>query len=912
MRKLLAAFLVLSLLAVGTLSAKQFIPKSDLIYIVLDKVRRGYVDQKRVRPVKMLEGALERLSVMLAPVLTQVSTKEDKVTVRVSIDQYTREKEYSTPRDLFALNEILQEVALFTKQHLERKDKPEKVDYALLNGALTQLDPHTFLLVPEMYSSFSTEAAGNFGGVGMMIGIRDGQLTIISPIDDTPTSRAGLKAMDRVVQIDGESTINMPLNEAVKRIRGKVGTQVKLHIMREGLSAPKEYDITRDIIKITSVESHVLDGDDEGRVGYIKIKTFQRNTLDELNQHLDDMNYDLSDFKGLILDLRNNPGGFLDQAIGVSDRFLDNGVIVSTAGVNSKNINSFKANWFGSIDNMPMIVLVNDGSASASEIVSAALKKNKRAVVIGSTTFGKGSVQQVIPMKDGSALKITTSKYLTPGNISIQSVGVTPNIDVVPYYVSEEFLRVTAQKDDEKEDSLEQNFSEWGDKAELPDKVIHHLYEEEDKKAGKDNANKNDLKAEKIRRLKKDFMVQLSRKVLLKNRKKNYKSLYNSVTTFLEDEEKLEEQKLIDKLAAFPTPVNWSVGEPVSDAHLKSKFWVEIKKTAKSGDKEQVTWEKIDTDIPANSEVRIYVEVTNEGDTPVYRLLANTDSENKILKNRQFAFGKLIPGESRSWYVPVKIMESALSQSNLVKVRFQDIGGKELHEDQLTFNVKERPVPSFDYSIDIIDDGSEGSKGNGDKIIQPGERVAVKVKVRNVGKGTSGKVTVTLKNGEGKNVFLKKGRQSMDLIEQGKSAETAFLFDAKNLPLDDVWDFSLDIMDSTFQLQSVNQKIKVPALQPVVRVQNQPPDISIKTNRKATEKDQFHLNGTITDMGGVKDFFIFANNKKIFYNNLIEKKNRKSVDFNLDVELKEGMNQLIIVSRDDYDVSARKTIFVRH
>lgn len=912
MRKFLTAFLLLTTLTTTALLAKQFIPKSDLIYIVLDKVKRGYVDQKRVLPVKMLEGALERLSAMLAPVLTRVVVSDDTVTVNVSVDQYSSKQSYRIPQTLKELNGILQDVALFTKQHLEKEEKPERVDYALINGALTKLDPHTFLLVPELYSSFTTEAAGNFGGVGMMIGIRDGKLTIISPIDDTPTSRAGLKAMDKIMQIDGESTINMPLNEAVKRIRGKVDTQVKLHIMREGFSVPKEYDITRAIIKVNSVESHVLD-DADGRVGYIKIKTFQRNTLDEMNQHLEDMNYDLSDFKGLILDLRNNPGGFLDQAIGISDRFLDGGVIVSTAGVNSKNINSFKAKWYGSIDDLPIIVLVNDGSASASEIVSAALKKNKRAVIMGSTTFGKGSVQQVIPMKDGSALKITTSKYLTPGNISIQSVGVTPHIDVVPYRVSNKFLRVAAQapKDREKEDSLDQNFAEWGDQAELPDKVIHHLYEEE-KTEKEDPLKDEDSKKAKVKRLNKDFIVQLSKKVLLQNKKRGYDALYQSVVNFLDGEEQLEEKKLIEKLATFTTPVDWSAGEAVSKANLKSKVWIELKKVEKKGDKEHVTWEKLTSDIPANSEVRIVAEVENKGDAPVYRLLANTDSENKVLKNRQFAFGKVKAGESRSWHVPVKIMEAALSQSNLIDIKFQDISGKVIHQDQLTFNVKANPTPSFEYTLEFLEDGTHGSKGNGDKRLQPGERVVVKAVVKNTGKGKSGNVTMILKNGEGKNVFLKKGRRSMKLIESGKTSEAFFLFEVKNMPLDDVWDFSFDILDSTFQMQSVNHKIKLAALEELTLIQNQAPKIVVETRQIINSKDHMKLKGVILDQDGVKDLFIFANNKKIFYNNLVKKQRRNTVDFSLDIKLKEGGNQIIIVSRDDYDVQSQKSIFVRH
>ena len=401
-------FIILSILLIYAPNShsERFIPKSDLLYKVLYVVDHSYVDSNRIVPQKMLEGALERLSLIIAPVLTKTRTEGNTIFIEVRVDQFTREFRFNKPKNINELNYILQQVVKFVKQHIENSEKPETVDYAVINGFLRKLDPHSSFLIPEIYSDFSTQTSGNFGGVGMMISIRDGSLTIISPIDNTPASRAGLRAKDRIVQINEESTINMPLSDAVKMLRGKVDTKVDIYIMRKGLSSPKKITIIRDIIEITSVKSFTFEESGK-RIGLLKINTFQQNTIDEINTHLEEMDYDLKNFQGLIIDLRDNPGGLLDQAIEVSDRFLNDGVIVSTAGLKRGSIKSFSAHWFRSITDIPIIILINNRSASASEIVTAALKKNKRAVVIGIQTFGKGSVQQVIPFPGGSALRLT-------------------------------------------------------------------------------------------------------------------------------------------------------------------------------------------------------------------------------------------------------------------------------------------------------------------------------------------------------------------------------------------------------------------------------------------------------------------------------------------------------------------------
>ena len=313
------------------------------------------------------------------------------------------------------------------QNYLEPVDS-KKLIYGAIKGMLETLDPHSAFLDPDIYKELQVETKGSFGGLGIEITIRDGILTIVSPIEDTPAFRAGLKAGDRILKIDGQPTKEMTLFEAVKRMRGKKGTEVVLTIAREDLPEPTDVKLIRDIIKIRSVKNKLIDN----AYGYVRITQFQEDTSEELKKALKDLESQVqTGLKGLVLDLRNNPGGLLDQAVKVADEFLDSGKIVYTNG----RMDSQKMEFFAhpQKDRHPysMIVLVNGGSASASEIVAGALQDQKRAVLLGTTTFGKGSVQTIIPLDDGSGLKLTTAQYFTPSGRSIQAKGIEPDI-VVP------------------------------------------------------------------------------------------------------------------------------------------------------------------------------------------------------------------------------------------------------------------------------------------------------------------------------------------------------------------------------------------------------------------------------------------------------------------------------------------------
>nr|WP_082832671.1 S41 family peptidase [Thalassospira xiamenensis] len=311
-------------------------------------------------------------------------------------------------------------------KYVEEVDDKQLIE-AAINGMLTSLDPHSSYLNMDNFEEMQVDTRGEFGGLGIEVTMEEGFVKVISPIYDTPAEKAGLQPGDYITHIDGTPIRGLGLNEAVEMMRGKVNTDIRLTIMRKGEAAPFDVTLTRAVIKIQSVRSEAKDD-----VGYIRITKFNEQTYSGLQRAITDMRDQIGpEMKGLVIDLRNNPGGLLDQAISVSDAFLDKGEIVSTRPRDTENTERYNARPGDLADGLPMIVLVNDGSASASEIVAGALQDHRRAVIMGTRSFGKGSVQTILPMPGNVALRLTTARYYTPSGKSIQEVGIVPDI-IVP------------------------------------------------------------------------------------------------------------------------------------------------------------------------------------------------------------------------------------------------------------------------------------------------------------------------------------------------------------------------------------------------------------------------------------------------------------------------------------------------
>jgi len=376
----------------------------------------------------------------------------------------------NTYRQLNLFGDVFERVRA---DYVEPTDDAKLVESAI-NGMLTSLDPHSSYMNPKNFRDMQVQTRGEFGGLGIEVTMENGVVKVVTPIDDTPASRAGLRPNDYITHIDGKPILGLTLSDAVDKMRGAVNTRIILTVVRKDVPDPFDVTLTRDVITIKSVRYH-RDGD----IGYIRVTSFNEQTTDLLDDALDDLSRQIgkNKIRGYIIDLRNNPGGLLDQAISVSDDFLDGGEIVSTRGRHAEDTQRYNARGGDTADGKPIIVLVNGGSASASEIVAGALQDHRRATILGTRSFGKGSVQTIIPLGSDGALRLTTARYYTPAGRSIQAKGIDPDI-------------VVSQEDPEGKKKRQMVTGE----AELPG---HLAAEKGDEQAGSDSFVPADKKDDK-------------------------------------------------------------------------------------------------------------------------------------------------------------------------------------------------------------------------------------------------------------------------------------------------------------------------------------------------------------------------------------------------------------------------------
>lgn len=413
-----------------------------------------------------------------------------------------RDKTYES---LKLFTDVLQEIE---ENYVDEVDGEELIRNAV-KGMVENLDPHSSFMPPEAFDELQDDTKGEFGGIGIVISLKKGLLTVISPIEGTPAYRAGIQAGDVIIRIDGESTADLALWESVKKMRGPKGETVRITIVREGESDPMEYTLIRDTIPMTSVRSAPI----APGYGYLWVTNFRNNTADEIKEKLSELEGSTNALKGLILDLRNNPGGLLDQAVAVSDIFLKQGGIVSIKGRFDQSAERFEAQSTPDDRTYPMVVLINGGSASASEIVAGALQDHKRALILGTTSFGKGSVQTVRPLREGYGLKYTIARYYTPNDRSIQAQGIKPDIEV-PYQILE--------KNENNEEDLspmarmlrEKDLKNHLEPEKKPEKNKKNP-QRENKKGDDDQSTASGSDLVDLEKLKKDFQVQRALDLLI-------------------------------------------------------------------------------------------------------------------------------------------------------------------------------------------------------------------------------------------------------------------------------------------------------------------------------------------------------------------------------------------------------------
>jgi carboxyl-terminal processing protease len=784
---------------------------------VLRTVRDRYVDPKRVKPRDMLFSALDYVQKDVAQVMV---TRDDNAPGQVRVRVDTRENAFRVD-DVVAPWDVsahLRQVFAFIQDGLQGTDVDLRdVEYAACNGMLHTLDPHSVLLPPEAYKEMNLTTQGQFGGLGIVISIRDQQLTVMNPMPGTPAGKAGLRKYDRIVKINNESTLNMGLNEAVNHLRGQPGTKVTVWIHRDwpdGWTGSHPFDLTREVIHVASVDHKLLDGG----IGYVRIKQFQQNTTTDLQAALTDMKHG-GELKGLVLDLRGNPGGLLDQAAKVVDTFISEGPIVATVGNPSEGREEKEARGEGTEPNYPLVLLVNGQSASASEIVTGSLKNHERAVVVGETTFGKGSVQLVFPdLPDKAALKLTIAQYLTePGDVSIQGVGVTPDIELDPMTVDPLEMDLTVDSGGLKERDLSRALSNVRAKeGGHPLEVLKYDLPIQERLAQRDRGGELDESFQL------DFPIQFARGFLTHVQSGKRTDQVRQARAFIADTRRSELEKAAEELKS--EGVDWGDAPAEAAAAPGSPAGVEVK----------VETDRPNNEVTAGETINLKVTVTNHGAATLYRLSALSKSEDPMFDNKELVIGRLEPGKSRTASIPggwcdVKghkigstvqppkdaprecpIPKDALMRSDGVKFHFDEARGHAPPDAELRVTVKSLDRPVFAYTYEIVDN----RHGNGDGRVQKGEGLTMYLTVKNAGKGRSWETLANLRNLSGDGLLLHDGRFDVSNMMPGDVRRVAFTFDVEPQLADPEAKVELSVHDEDLR-EGVLEKVRIPIVDPI-------------------------------------------------------------------------------------------------
>ncbi len=750
-------------------------------------IKDNYLDPKRIEPRKMLIGALDSVERQVAEVMVEGDESSPKI--NVTVNKVSKEFDVSGVTSFWQMSFALRDIFAFIAKNLERTEDVREIEYAAANGMLSTLDPHSVLLKPDYNKEMRVQTKGEFGGLGFVVQMREGNLTVVKVLKGTPAQKASVKSKDIIQRINNESTTNMDLTEAVDRLRGKPGTEVTLRVAREGWAAPKQLTLTRAIINVESVESKLLSND----VGYLRIKGFQGNTTRDLYHDLGKLKLQAqaeggAGLKGLVLDLRGNPGGLLEQAVQVSDAFLSDGTIVATVGKADTVREEKRARADESDIKLPLVVLVSSSSASASEIVAGALKNNNRAIVVGRPTFGKGSVQVLFDFPDESALKLTIAQYLTPGDISIQEVGITPDIELIPARINKEKVDLFAPKRSVGEADLDKHLANPSSgtlakkrdevvRTEKPSDELRFLRDEPKPKTSKlargaERPDRDDYEYEDYEgvdpdtdEIVEDYPIRFARDLLLAAPYTKRDQQLAASRGFMAERKSAEAERIRQSLEGIG--IGWAAPAPLTSeaAAAVPKLAIQMSPTPdeKSKAGETLSWT---------------LSVKNTGAAPLARLRAYSESENPFLDRREFVFGTLAPGEERAWTVKVKLPKDLLSRRDAVTLKFTGEGdggvGPKLDDFKSEINIVALPRPRFAWSWQIVD---KCDVCNGDGQAQAGETVELQLEVKNLGSGMAHDAVAMLKNKGDETLSLKKGRVKLGALQPGATKSGLFEFE---------------------------------------------------------------------------------------------------------------------------------------
>ena len=940
-------------------NSKRRHPLSKISYInaTLLRIRDSYVDPSRLSPKLMLMAALDNVELKIPEVLIESIDNDTKI--KVSVGNQTETFHTDDIKSTWRLTDRFRQIFRFIEIKSDPSTDLEKVEYAAVNGLLGTLDPHSVLLDPELAAEMDVNTGGEFGGLGIVIRMVEDKLTVIKPMPDTPASKAGVLAGDVITKIGDDFTLNLTVDECINRMRGKPGSPLLLTISRKNTKKPLAIEITRAIIKVASVDFKELDD----RVGYVKISSFSQRTAAETSHAIKTL--EKAGSKKFILDLRGNPGGLLEQAIQVSDLFIDKGTLVTTVGGEEREPRTAASR--NTVTKAPIAVLVNENSASASEIVAGALKNLNRAVVIGSTTFGKGSVQILYNMRNRTKLKLTIAEYLTPGDLSIQGLGISPDIRIqkVSVPTPEEKSRVSSRLFEKEvsyaEKSLKSTIhSRYAKKLEHQKALATIQYVDQNKDV---SAKNEDLENDFLVSFASDFLNQTNHKVRSKALAK--------ATRFFKETQDVQNKALVDDLNRLD--LDWSAAPP---AAKKSNLLGSLELTGDSNT------------VKAGATITLKGSVTNIGTQDAYQVRSKLSSHDKAFDNQEFLFGHVAPGQTRSWERTIKLPDNASTRLNRLSMEIFDTKHSKATVEPLKFSVIEKPKPLFSYQHQLLDDG------NGDGLVQANEPYRLRVTIENTGKGTSEKTVATLRNASGVDLTLTKARFTLGKLNPGEKTSVDFeLNTRKNLSTSQVA-IELSVMDralgvavsdklayrvntdpvtfekktGSFQARtgtplregasttsnpiaktsearrlklvgeskdwykvqlssnafgfvekkhgSVTKKISRPSKMKRLW-QVTPPTLALDISSYETTDQHFNLKGKATDDRHVEDIYVVVSNKdqnisnkKVFYKSNRGSENQSQVSFDAKLPLWPGANSVTVVAREHDGVQTIKKLYL--
>jgi len=861
-------------------------PETPLLAEVLMHLQLDYVHPEKLDPEKLLQGALTELERMVPEVwvVAKLRNKSKEPRLEIRVEKETSVLPVSELHGLYDLHIALQKL---TKHLLQTKIQLTqlKIEQLFARGILNRLDSYSVLLPIDIYQEFNINIGGQFAGVGLVVGTREGQLTVIAPMDGSPAALAGMKPLDRIVAVDDEKTEHLTLDEILHRLRGEIGTPVTLSVLRKGHTKTLTFELLREEIQLESVETFDLESDIQ-TVRYVRIKNFQKDTSHELKNKLGDLNK----IDGLILDLRNNPGGLLEEAIRVSDLFLQGKQrIVSTKGPSVSTIHDAKQLFAGGhLQSIPLVVLINRGSASASEIVAAALKQNERAIVIGEQSFGKGTVQTLWDLKDGSGLKLTIGEYLTPSGHSIHNIGVMPSLRLIPVSVPES--KGNQSGDAEQQQTIAQERFRLLPEVEVDSTVnysdILQLRYLSSHTSLLDDAEiiEKDVIIEKLNA---DIFVKIAKHVLQKWNPQNINSTLQKIALEFEQQ---EAEKIAKALTLHG--IDWSL---IPDQKTP------IPETLK------LTWlaEEVSEDL-----VRLKVQLRNLGDISGQRLIVVTKAGNVLLDGLEFPIGKLPTDEVKSRTLNVKFSAGMMEETEPLELELFDHNLKKLKSVRLQLNFSPKRISSFKLKMRIFDNGKFGSRGNADGKVQSGETIALAFELENKGQKTVPELLLKIRGTDG--VFrINRGKIMLKNLDPLKKQKDYFLFktltNSKTL--------------GKISMEMVDTKSGSPKIVHLWNLENALPQQTVVTPefnglkwqdldgnlvKGETELQSLILSGNLSNATDVRDVFVYLNDEKVFYSANFDKLEESTVQhditkefqFTTVLELVPGKNLISVFSRN--------------